>query len=150
MSTATLASSIVVDVAADNALAARLIHPRADVVRALALAITKGDELRATRIRYQEDLDEARAKKLQWTQASIDLLSALFDNTSVADYCNDWVGKIFPEYAELGNFVEQFHEEMEHRVGKLRSVLARVEQVPDTTPPVIAAPTPTGNAPAVT
>lgn len=120
--------AIVVEVAADNALAARLIHPRAEVASALRIAVEKGADIRARRIRYQEDLDEARLAKLKWTQAITDLLTALFDGTAVADYCNDWVGKIFPEYAEFGNFVEQFYEEMEYRLAKLRSVLDRVEQ----------------------
>ena len=147
MSTTAVAPTIVVDVAADNALAARLVHPRADVIKALRIAIEKGLEIRSTRIRYQEDLDEARLLKLKWTAASIDLLTALFDGTAVADYCNDWVGKIFPEYAEFGNFVEQFYEEMEHRLGKLRTVLHRVEQgaepatlVPAPTPSAVQAP----------
>ncbi len=144
MSTTAVAPAIVVDVAADNALAARLIHPRAEVIKALRIALEKGLEIRAFRILYQEDLDEARLAKLKWTQGTIDLLTALFDNTAVADYCNDWVGKIFPEYAALGNFVEQFYEEMEHRVGKLRTVLHRVEQgfEPPTTAAVEPGPTP--------
>jgi hypothetical protein len=123
--------SIVVQVAADNAMAARLIHPRAEVASALRVAVEKGAEIHARRIRYQEDLDEARLAKLKWTQAVVDLLTALFDTSAVADYCNDWVGKIFPEYAAFGNFVEQFYEEMEYRLTKLRAVLERVEQVPD-------------------
>src|SRR5688572_5396243 len=145
---------IVVDVAADNALATRLNHPRAEVAAALRVAIEKGGEIRDRRIRYQEDLDEARIAKLKWTAAALDLLNALFDNSSVADYCNDWVGKIFPEYAELGNFVEQFYEEMEYRLAKLRVVLERVEQVVEPMPapaiaPEAAAPAEPVQAPAV-
>src|SRR5688572_6111887 len=143
---------IVVDVAADNALATRLNHPRAEVAAALRVAIEKGGEIRDRRIRYQEDLDEARIAKLKWTAAALDLLNALFDNSSVADYCNDWVGKIFPEYAELGNFVEQFYEEMEYRLAKLRHVLERVERMGDPAPlaPIAAAaePAPESVAPA--
>ena len=132
---------IVVDVAADNALATRLNHPRAEVAAALRVAIEKGGEIRDLRIRYQEDLDEARIAKLKWSAAALDLLNALFDNSSVADYCNDWVGKIFPEYAELGNFIEQFYEEMEYRLAKLRVVLERVEQVVEPVPAPAIAPT---------
>ncbi len=139
--------AIVVEVAVDNALTARLIHPREEVAGALRVAIEKGDDIRARRIRYQEDLDEARLAKLRWTQGSIDLLGVLFDNSSVADYCNDWVGKIFPEYAEFGNFVEQFYEEMEYRLAKLRSVLSGVERVIET-PGASMMPQAEGNAPA--
>jgi hypothetical protein len=124
-----IAATIAADVAADNVLAARLRHPRADVASALRVALEKGAAIQSRRIRYQEDLDEARSLKLKWTQALTDLLNALFDGSAVADYCNDWVGRIFPEYAELGNFVEQFYEEMDYRLAKLRLVLKRVEQV---------------------
>jgi hypothetical protein len=124
-----IAATIAADVATDNVLAARLRHPRADVASALRVAVEKGAAIQARRIRYQEDLDEARSLKLKWTQALTDLLNALFDGSAVADYCNDWVGRIFPEYAELGNFIEQFHEEMDYRLAKLRLVLKRVEQV---------------------
>ena len=139
-STTTHTNRIAVDVAADNALSTRLNHPRAEVAAALRVAIEKGGEIRDRRIRYQEDLDEARVAKLKWTAAALDLLNALFDNSSVADYCNDWVGKIFPEYAELGNFIEQFYEEMEYRLAKLRIVLERVEQLPEPVPAPMIAP----------
>jgi hypothetical protein len=33
----------------------------------------------------------------------------LFDSSAVADESNDWVGKIYPEYAEFGNRREQFY-----------------------------------------
>jgi hypothetical protein len=137
-----IAATIAADVATDNVLAARLRHPRAEVASALRVAVEKGAAIQARRIRYQEDLDEARSLKLKWTQALTDLLNALFDGSAVADYCNDWVGRIFPEYAELGNFIEQFYEEMDYRLAKLRLVLKRVEQV--------AGVEPTGSAAATT
>src|SRR4051812_1916923 len=123
--------------------AARLIVPRADSIRHLQKALDRGGEIKAMRIRNGEDLDKGRGLKLEWTQDVIDLLNQLFDNASVADYCNDWVGKIFPEYAEFGNFVDQFYEEMDYRLGKLRTVFKRVEQAaesPSPSPPDTRAP----------
>src|SRR4051794_19792274 len=89
---------------------AKLIAPRADAIKHLRAALDKGGEIKAARVRNGDDLDKARGMKLEWTQDCIDLLNKIFDNGSVADYCNDWVGKIFPEYAEFGNFVDQFYE----------------------------------------
>jgi hypothetical protein len=119
----------------DRPASARLIVPRADSIRHLQKMLDRGGEIKAMRIRNGEDLDKGRGLKLEWTQDSIDLLNQLFDNTSVADYCNDWVGKIFPEYAEFGNFVEQFYEEMDYRLGKLRTVLKRVESAAESPSP---------------
>ena len=112
--------------------AAKLTAPRADAIRHLNAAMNRGGEIKTLRIRSGEDLDAARASKLEWVQECTELLNGLFDNESVADYVNDWVGKVFPEYAEFGNFVEQFYEEMDYRLNKLRMVLKRVEEAPDT------------------
>src|SRR5687768_18517979 len=117
-----------------TATAARLTVPRADAIQLLGAHLQKGLALRNLRIKHPEDLDRARSMKLEWTAVATDLLNRLFDNPSVADFCNDWVGKIFPEYAEFGNFVEQFYEEMQQRLGRLRSVLKRVEQPAEPAP----------------
>src|SRR6478672_7938587 len=107
---------------------AKLVLPRAEAVGHLKKMLDRGAEIKAVRIRNGDELDKARGLKLEWMQDTTDLLNNLFDNTSVSDYCNDWVGKIFPEYAEFGNFVDQFYEEMDYRLGKLRTVHKRVEQ----------------------
>ena len=112
---------------AERPVTAKLIAVRADALKFLRAALDKGGEIKALRIRNGEDLDRGRSQKLAWVQEVTDLLNKLFDNPSVADYVNDWVGKVFPEYAEFGNFVEQFYEEMDHRLGKLRTVLKRIE-----------------------
>jgi hypothetical protein len=125
----------------DRPTTAKLIVTREDAIKHLKAALDRGGEIKALRIRNGDDLDEGRGHKLEWTQDVTDLLNKLFDNSSVADFCNDWVGKIFPEYAEFGNFVDQFYEEMDYRLGKLRTVLKRVEQAAETaSPPLSSAP----------
>lgn len=117
-----------------TAIAARLVTPRAEAVALVGKHLEKGLAIKSFKIKYPEDLDKARAMKLEWTQVMTDLLIRLFDNSSVADFCNDWVGKIFPEYAEFGNFVEQFYEEIEQRTTRLRAVFDQlnvaIEQAP--------------------
>jgi hypothetical protein len=93
-----------------NALAALLLVPPIEAMEKLHAQCERGSEIRDVRIRYVEDLEEARARKLAWTHQSTALRMSLFATSEVADFCNDWVGKIFPEYAEFGNFVEQFYE----------------------------------------
>jgi hypothetical protein len=129
-----------------TATAARLTVPRADAIQLLGAHLQKGLALRNLRIKHPEDLDRARSMKLDWTAVATDLLNRLFDNPSVADFCNDWVGKIFPEYAEFGNFVEQFYEEMQQRTTRLQSVfdqlnaIAERSQIPSSTAPAAPAP----------
>jgi len=111
----------------DKPVAAKLVAPHADALKHLKNAFDKGTEIKARRIRNGDDLDEARGHKLQWVADVTDLLNQQFDNVSVADYFNDYIGKVFPEYAEFGNFVEQFYEEMDYRLSKLRAIWTRVE-----------------------
>jgi hypothetical protein len=118
--------------AADRPVSAKLIAPRSEAVTHLRSAIDKGTEILNFRIRNGDDLDKARGHKLEWVGDVTVLLTNLFDNPSVADYVNDWVGKVFPEYAEFGNFVEQFFEEMDFRLTKLRTILKRVELAGET------------------
>ena len=122
----------------DRPTTAKLIMPRPDAVKYLKAVLDRGGEIKALRIRNGDELDVGRGHKLEWTQDVTDLLNQLFDNSSVADFCNDWVGKIFPEYAEFGNFVDQFYEEMDYRLGKLRTVLKRVEQAAETASPSLS------------
>jgi hypothetical protein len=126
------ATAIATNQAAERpATAAKLVAPRADALRHLKAAFDKGTEIRARRIRNGDDLDESRGLKLQWVSDVSDLLNQQFDNVSVADYFNDYIGKVFPEYAEFGNFVEQFYEEMDYRLNKLRAIWQRVEEAGD-------------------
>jgi hypothetical protein len=125
----------------DRPTTAKLIMPRSDAVQHLQMAANAGGEIKARRIRNGDDLDGARGAKLQWVGDTTDLLNQLFDNVTVADYFNDWVGKVFPEYAEFGNFVDQFYEEMDHRLNKLRAIQKRVEEAPDNTGATPSAPT---------
>jgi hypothetical protein len=118
---------------------AKLVAPRGDALKHLKVAFDKGTEIKARRIRNGDDLDEGRTSKLQWVGDVTDLLNQMFDNASVADYFNDWVGKVFPEYAEFGNFVDQFYEEMDHRLNKLRAIWKRVEDAADPSGATLAA-----------
>ncbi|MEA2735161.1 MAG: hypothetical protein QOE14_1612, partial [Humisphaera sp.] len=123
----------------EKPVTAKLIAPRPDAVKHLKSACDRGGEIKALRIRNGDDLDDARGQKLQWVADVTDLLNQCFDNVSVADYFNDFVGKVFPEYAEFGNFVEQYYEEMDHRLNKLRAVLKRIEDAAEPTGAVLAA-----------
>jgi hypothetical protein len=110
--------------------AAKLLRPRDEAVSYLQQQIERGADIKAMRIRSGQELDAARAAKLEWTQRNTDLLNDLFDQPTVAEECNDWVGRIYPEYAEFGNFVEQFYAEMDHRIKRLKAVVRWLEKQP--------------------
>jgi hypothetical protein len=126
--------------AAGHAAAApplRLLMSRQQSLRAVRAAIKIGEAIAGQRIRERWELDQARSEKLEWVQRTSDVLARLFNSPRVAEWCNDWVGRILPEFSELGAFVEQFEQEMEHRLNRLRKVLKKIEDIPDVTQNVI-------------
>jgi hypothetical protein len=105
-------------------------HASDEPLRALVRHVEAGLELKNLRIRSQTELDAARKQKLAWVTQANDLLLAAFGSQEIVDSCNDWVGKVYPEYVDFENFVAQFHAEMDHRVRRLYAVLRRREPAP--------------------
>jgi hypothetical protein len=112
-----------------NASTARLVVPKATAAQHIRAHIQHGIGIRRQRIRYIEDLEDVRALKTEWVNSYTGTLQQLFSNSDIADECNDWVGKVYPEFAEVSLFVEQFYEEMDYRIQKLKNVLKRLEDM---------------------
>ena len=123
-----------------------LLLPKSVSARYVRNLIDKGVAIRRLRIRYVEDLEEVRSKKAEWVAHYTDVLRQLFSNGSVADACNDWVGRVYPEYADTTLFVEQFYQEMDHRCRRLRAVLKQIGEMTDPVIPVKATDAPGANA----
>lgn len=122
-------------------IAARLIVPRNDALRQLKAFIEKGLEIKRSKIRYVPELERAREAKGEWTTTVMVLLKGLFNTGAVADECQNWHGKVLPEYADLNLFIEHFYDEMDQRLRKLHAVYKRVQELPDDSPrPLTAAP----------
>lgn len=117
----------------------RLTVPKTTALRHLKQRLEQGVALRRQRIRYAEDLEEARAKKADWVSAYSDLLRQLVHGDAgdeLVDSCNNWMGRVYPEYAEMELFVEQFHDEMDYRISRLRAVARQMAGLPEFVPPV--------------
>jgi len=99
-----------------------------------------GQAIRNQRIGSLWDLDQARVEKQEWVLRTSDLLAQLFSNETLAEQCNDWVGTILPEYADVHLFVDQFEQEMKHRLGRLQNVLKMLDNIPE--PPSSVTPEP--------
>lgn len=117
----------------------RLMVPKAVASQHIRAHIQRGIAIRRQRIRYIEDLEDVRALKTEWVQSYTETCKQLFSTPDVADECNDWVGKVYPEFADVSLFVEQFYEEMDYRTDKLRNVLSRLEDMGEYIPRTITA-----------
>src|SRR5205814_1762134 len=107
----------------------RLLLPAAAAAKQLAPWVAKGGAVRKHRIRDLAALEKARAEKKTWVQGYIEMLGRMFDGPAVAEACNNWVGRILPDYAPVGLFVEQFYEEMDHRLRQLQAVVDHLEDM---------------------
>jgi predicted nucleotide-binding protein len=116
-----------------SAVGARLVVPRHEALRVLKSQLDRGLEIKRSRIRYVPELERAREAKGQWTSVTMEVLRQMFNTHAVADECQNWVGKVLPEYADLNLFIEHFYDEMDQRLRKLHAVYKRVQELPDET-----------------
>src|SRR5437868_6252101 len=107
----------------------KLVMPRADAIKFIQTQLDSGEEVRGQRIKSAAALEKAREMKAAWCTKTVDLLNQMFSNNSVAEEWMSWVGKILPEYADLGDFVDQYYEEMEHHLKRLRAISKGVEKM---------------------
>jgi len=114
--------------------AAKLVIPRDRAIGQIRSQLEKGLEIKRTKIRYVNELERAREAKGEWTSTVMTLLKGMFSTGAVADECQNWVGKVLPEYADLNLFIEHFYDEMDQRLRKLHHVLRRVQDLPDDKP----------------
>ncbi|HEY7119778.1 MAG TPA: hypothetical protein VH475_24515 [Tepidisphaeraceae bacterium] len=114
---------------------AKLVMPRDKAIQQIRAQLEKGLEIKRSKIRYVNELERAREAKGEWTTAVMTLLKAAFSSGAVADECQNWVGKVLPEYADLNLFIEHFYDEMDQRLRKLHLVLKRVQELPDESQP---------------
>src|SRR3954447_2427438 len=116
---------------AQYVMPARLSVPREQAQLEVRAALKIGQGIYSQRIRDRWELDQARQEKMEWTQRSTDLLVQLYGGDSrPADSCNDWTSQILPEYADISMFIEQFENEMRHRITRLKTVLKQMETAP--------------------
>ena len=118
---------------------ARLITPRNEALKVLKAQLERGLEIKRSKIRYVPELERARELKGEWTTATMAYLKQMFNTAAVADECQNWVGKVLPEYADLNLFIEHFYDEMDQRLRKLHVVYRRVQDLPEESPKPLSA-----------
>src|ERR1051325_11962683 len=84
----------------------RLRGNRDRAIEVLKNQLKISSAIRDQRLRDMWELSHARAEKQEWVTRNTELLNELFNSTQPAEFCNDWVGPVLPEYAEFGLFAE--------------------------------------------
>src|SRR3954470_6209840 len=116
----------------DAQLPLRLVVPRDLAIREVENQIKIGRAIKDQRIKNGWELDHARAEKQEWVVRTTELLKRLFTDGTVADDCHNWTAAILPEYAAFGEFIALFQDEMKHRLGNLKGVIQKIEEIPET------------------
>jgi hypothetical protein len=108
--------------------------PWRDAARDIHAHLKIGRAIKNQRIRDQWELDHARAEKAEWIRRTTDLLKQAFTNEAVAEQCAQYAGTVLPEFAEFELFIDQFEDEMRHRLGLLQAVLTQLDTLPEALP----------------
>ena len=108
--------------------------PWRDAAKEIHSHLKIGRAIKNQKIRDQWELDHARAEKAEWIRRTAELLNRVFTNENVSEHALQYVGPVLPEYAEFDLFVEQFEDEMRHRLGRLQGVLKQLDTLPEAVP----------------
>tara|TARA_Y100001934_G_C12387225_1_gene797538 strand:+ start:17224 stop:18099 length:876 start_codon:yes stop_codon:yes gene_type:complete len=109
-----------------------LIIPRDKFVESLKDRISKGIELKNTKIDSAEMLEEKRSEQKKWNDFNIELLSRSFDNNVMSKNYSKVSGfgvmHVNPSFQQR---IESFRGGMANKITNLESILERVDLIPE-------------------
>lgn len=114
--------------------AGALRMPWRDAAKEVHAHLKIGRAIKNQRIRDQWELDHARAEKAEWIRRTTELLARIFANEATVEQYTQYAATVLPEYAEFDLFVDQFEDEMRHRLGLLQGVLTQLDTLPEALP----------------
>ena len=109
----------------------KLTVSKAEAAQNIKMQIDKGCEIRDTY--SKEDLKRAQEAKYKWTKYNFELLVRLFDDDSIAKEYDDYTTRtcyVIPPSKR----VEVFRQNMDDKITSLKSILERLELIPEDSP----------------
>ena len=116
--------------------AVRLKHAKDFCLRQTQALFLEGRQINALYICTHEELRTAEQRKLHWTAAAHDLFEQLFQETSVTDFFDEITINVLRDSEPIETLSEQFHNEMNQRLERVRVVRHAIEEAADTVSPV--------------
>jgi len=121
-----------------------LLEERSLANKKIQLQIEKGEQIRDKEIKTIEEVKIVRAERDIWSKYNIELLSRLFDNSMMADEYNySAFGISYLGGQSFQETVNDFREEVNRKITRLRAIQERLELIPELQPhkiPASAAP----------
>lgn len=108
-----------------------LVESRANAFQKIQLQIDKGQTIRNKRIDSGEGLNEARAEFSKWSKYNTELLSRLFDNSSMADEYSKYPVSIINFNPTFSEMVIRFQEDVDEKINHLEAIRDRLDLIPE-------------------
>jgi len=108
-----------------------LVVTREEAEQKIKAQIEKGRVISEMSINCDDDLEKAKADITKWSKYNVELLTRLFDNSSIANEYNRFVGAIVPRNATLDWLVHDFRKNMKIKLTRLEAILERLELIPE-------------------
>jgi predicted nucleotide-binding protein len=108
-----------------------LVVTREEAKQKIKAQIEKGRVISEMSINCDDDLEKAKADITKWSKYNVELLTRLFDNSSIPNEYNRFVGAIVPRNATLDWLVHDFRKNMKIKLTRLEAILERLELIPE-------------------
>ena len=109
-----------------------LLVTRKEAEEKIGIQIKKGSDFLKIPINDEDDLERVRAERSKWSKYNTELLTRLFDNNSIADEYNYWIGfSTIPMNPNLQYKIDDFHTSVKDNLTRLEAILERLELIPE-------------------
>lgn len=115
----------------ENQSQPNLVVPREEAREKIQERIDKGQQLRDLPIRSEAELEDARAEYSNWSSYNSELLSRLFDSSSIARRYSFFTGSAVSIYPVLATEIGRYGKNVTDRINRLKRILGELELIPE-------------------
>ena len=108
-----------------------LTESRISAHQKIQAQIDKGREIQNKSISSMEELEAAKAERSKWSKFNTELLSRLFDNSSMADEYNRFYGGAFSINPSFDQIVYEFRKDLGDSITRLEAIRDRLDLIPE-------------------
>ncbi len=104
-----------------------LLTSKEEAFEKITKRIELGNQIKNTNISSMAELKQARAEHYTWNDYNEELLSRMFDNSSIRDGYRKSFGIGHMSESPLAELVEEFRDDVDYYLRKLESIRDRLE-----------------------
>jgi len=108
-----------------------LTVPRAIAHQKIQEQIDKGWQLRKLQINNSVALDEAHLERSKWAKYNSELLLRLFDNSTMVDEYNRFLGGVISMSPTFPQLLHDFQKDIDESINRLEAIRDRLDLIPE-------------------